>query len=1622
MICLPFNKIMPTLILAGFVLLGSLNSLNAANLVEFSLRNQHSNDDCSEYYAELWATVAPGEEWQIAESDISVSYNTDALSAPSLSPAFEANQSLVDEGVSINQVPDVDLLRISLLKSSGFVAKSGSFKIATFNWDIEDAAENDDLAFATTSPSTKIFDNTTQLRVDCGETSCFGVVNPVTRQIAKIDITDQPRSLVVCEAEEASFSIDARGCDLSYDWQMLIDGSWESTGVESATLSFDEANADDAGSYRVVVSGDDAGDQISNTITLTVNIPPSIDAAPEDVTICENGNASFNVEVAGEPEPTIQWQRDTGEGWENLEGENSATLQYENVPGSWNAYQFRALVSNVCDEIVSDAATLTVNTAPVFDVDNFNQLVCEGDEAVFEPELSGRPEPEVQWQVNRGDEWENLEDANGNVLTLSGVSIELDGYRYRAVAENSCGEKISAEATLTIFTIPSISEEPEDILVCLGDEASFSVEVEGNPAPTIQWQWRFPEDEDWQAIEDANDPTLTFSPLQEDNSKLYRALVNNRCGTASAEAQLTVVVGPRIEEEFSEEGEIFICEGERLELDLQEVGTDLEYLWLKDGEELEDFSEATLVIEEVSLEDEGSYEVIISNVCGELSSEAVDVIVRFLPEVSEEPESQEVCIGGDAEFTVEVEGSNTSIQWQFGDGEEWVDLNDEIGATLSIPNAQLTDAGLYRARVTGDCAPDAFSDEVELVVAVEALIVEAPMDQTICESSTTTLSINATGTNLRYQWMLNDEDIEGANEARYALSPAQAGDAGQYTVRVSNVCGSVVSEAATVVINLLPAVEEDPRSQTVCEGELAAFTADLRGSGMELQWQYDDGEGWEDIEGANDARFTIDNTTTDDAGSYRIRVRGICAPEAFSEAAELVVNRLPAITRQPESVTVCETESTILSVGADGTDIRYQWYHNGSAIEGADAADLRINPAELDDAGRYTVEIAGICEPAVMSVAVTVDVTPLPVITQQPRSQAICLGGGATFTVAAAGPASLDYVWEFSRFGRDWSIIPDENEATLNFAATTQDNEGFYRVTVDGACPKTTRSEEAELVIYDPVNIVIQPQDERVCVGEDIILLVGALGTPLSGNENEGLKYEWFHDGSKVPGGFRKELTISNVSPDDEGDYRVLVTGRCSEVWSESVKLTVQPTPVASINAPKNVRVLAGETVSYEVNSNCLPGATFQWFKGGVALADNDRISGANTSRLTISNVGDADRGSNYFCVVNCECGEARSDRASLEIDIVDIEFTGHPQDVGVCDGEQVCFTVEWESFGQEVDIQWLDADDNPVAGANDATYCPENYSDGDAYKVRLSLRSDGSVTTVSDLGRISVALTPQISRQPDAIAVCHGDPASFNVTISNDGVEGTSYQWYFDGTMLPDATESSFSIDNSDDAQLGTYYVVISNDCGSTQSESVSLSFLEATAISQQPSHPKAGDPFDFGEEMTLTVEASGDGNCVYQWQYSDDQGGSWTDLANGNENSYSNHLGKSEEGWYRVVITCNCGQVASEPVAVTVDGTVGVDHFTADGLSFSLGQNYPNPFDGSTTIEYTLQRPMRVELLISDVLGQVLARPLAADQNSGTHELQLNAEQLRLPAGTYNYTLKADGRVLTRQMIVIK
>lgn len=102
---------------------------------------------------------------------------------------------------------------------------------------------------------------------------------------------------------------------------------------------------------------------------------------------------------------------------------------------------------------------------------------------------------------------------------------------------------------------------------------------------------------------------------------------------------------------------------------------------------------------------------------------------------------------------------------------------------------------------------------------------------------------------------------------------------------------------------------------------------------------------------------------------------------------------------------------------------------------------------------------------------------------------------------------------------------------------------------------------------------------------------------------------------------------------------------------------------------------------------------------------------------------------------------------------------------------------------------------------------------------------------------------------------------------------------------------------------------------------------------------------------------------------------------------------------------------------------GPVGIRQISTVVDGYNLGQNYPNPYNPVTKINFSVPKATRVSLKVYDILGNEVADliPYKIAQ-AGSYAVDFDASSFRLSSGIYYYTLRADDFVSTKKMILVK
>lgn len=294
--------------------------------------------------------------------------------------------------------------------------------------------------------------------------------------------------------------------------------------------------------------------------------------------------------------------------------------------------------------------------------------------------------------------------------------------------------------------------------------------------------------------------------------------------------------------------------------------------------------------------------------------------------------------------------------WDFGDGNT---------STIANPAHTYANAGIYTVTLTVTESPTGTQSSISQTVRVFALpAVTLQTPSAICEGGRLQIpmpTINWNGnTPIAGVWTLGGYIIDPANTY---VSASDNGKMLRYTISTS--CGDITTDAGTVTVYEVPQMESISNAR-YCSGVEVPIQILGTAAGVTYQWkQTGDFIGLNAMSGQDH----IPSFIAVNHGNYPLTAtfevvasNGNCQGDVMRFTITVDVNEDVVITKQPESVTICDQDGFVLSVTATGKNLTYQWYRNGLPIAGATSRTYEVIESDSTvDFGTYYVEVNGLC-------------------------------------------------------------------------------------------------------------------------------------------------------------------------------------------------------------------------------------------------------------------------------------------------------------------------------------------------------------------------------------------------------------------------------------------------------------------------------------------------------------------------------------------------------------------------------------------------------------------------------------------------------------------------------------
>lgn len=471
-----------------------------------------------------------------------------------------------------------------------------------------------------------------------------------------------------------------------------------------------------------------------------------------------------------------------------------------------------------------------------------------------------------------------------------------------------------------------------------------------------------------------------------------------------------------------------VASGSPAEFYVQAAGIPIpSFQWYRHGILLPGETSTTLTLDPVQSSDAGSYTVVVNNPLGRVTSQSVTLTVQSAPTLTLHPQETTIPVGADLSLSALAAGSNPlAYQWQF----EGVNIPGAIGSSFFLSNAQESDAGGYRVRVS-NAFGTTNSDTAMVRVLVPPGIAVPPTGANVDVGGTVHLCVTATGSApLRYQWRKNDVNIPGATSACFDIDPVVASSGGSYSVVIANDVGLSATDPVSVTVNLPVLAAGDDFSNRV-----AMFESSVRGSNVGASKE----PGEPNHAGQSGGRSVWYNRVAGASGIATIRTGGSAFDTLLAVYVGQSVDQLTLVAADEDQDGFLASQVRFQAT----TGVEYQ-----IAVDGFDGA-----------AGEF-----------ILSWELESTEDALPIITMQPASRTVALGGTAAFEVAATGNG-LVFQWLFNG-----GELAGETNPQLTIPAVGGAQVGQYRVRITNNQGRSVTSQVAVLEIGPYANL--QSQDK----------------------------------------------------------------------------------------------------------------------------------------------------------------------------------------------------------------------------------------------------------------------------------------------------------------------------------------------------------------------------------------------------------------------------------------------------------------------------------------------------------------------------------------------------------------
>ncbi|GAA4167864.1 beta strand repeat-containing protein [Gryllotalpicola koreensis] len=454
--------------------------------------------------------------------------------------------------------------------------------------------------------------------------------------------------------------------------------------------------------------------------------------------------------------------------------------------------------------------------APVITTQPTDQYAAVGADATFSIDVTGSPQPVVQWQrsTDGGASWTDFGAAGpgpSSTITASSVTASDDGTRFRAVVSNTGGAVTSAVATLHVGTAPVIDVPHTVYLTSPTQTTSFTVS-----AAELQFVTVSPAGPHTSVAVGADGASGQFDvPAAPGATTIVTITAGSKYGTTTKQVAVVVMIAPTV---TTQPSGVVTTPGQSVSFVVAGSGypqpTVTWQVSTDGGRTFADVAGATSDTLSVTaaLADDGTlYRAALTNQAGTTYSNTATLAVGVAPTLTS-PTSLTAVVGQALDFPITADAG--------------IDALDVVG---TLPAGLAYDSAAHAITGTPTAAGDATvtltahnvfgtgpSQTLSIEVQQPAAVTQQPASATVLAGDTVTFTAAGSGFPApAVRWQRSDDgtswaDVPGATSATLSFASAAADDGAQFRAVFTNAAGSAATAPATLTVHAPVAITSAP--------------------------------------------------------------------------------------------------------------------------------------------------------------------------------------------------------------------------------------------------------------------------------------------------------------------------------------------------------------------------------------------------------------------------------------------------------------------------------------------------------------------------------------------------------------------------------------------------------------------------------------------------------------------------------------------------------------------------------------------------------------------------------------------------------------------------------------------